>query len=68
MDLNSMGINEVQQYIGGVSFPAGKEEVASEAESNGAPQNFVDRIRSAAAEQFFGPEDVLGAVQGSSSS
>ena len=67
MDLNSMGMGEVQQYIGGISFPAGKEDVASEAESNGAPQNVVDRIRSAATEQFFDPEDVLGAVQGSSS-
>ena len=67
MDLNSMHMGEVQQYIGSISFPAGKEEVASEAESNGAPQNVVDRIRSAATEQFFGPEDVLGAVQGSSS-
>ena len=68
MDLNSMGMGEVLQYIGGISFPAGKEEVASEAESNGAPQNVVDRIsRRAATEQFFGPEDVLGAVRGSSS-
>jgi hypothetical protein len=62
-----MGMGEVQQYIGGISFPAGKEEVASEAESNGAPQSFVDRIRNAAMEQFSGPEDILRAVQGSSS-
>ncbi len=67
MDLNSMGMTEIQQYIGSISFPAGKEDVAYEAESNGAPQNVVDRIRSSATEQFFGPEDVLGAVQGSSS-
>ncbi len=67
MDLNSMGMGEVQQYIGGISFPAGKEEVASEAESNGAPQSVVDRIRNAAMEQFSGPEDILRAVQDSSS-
>ena len=67
MDLNSMRMEELQQYIGNISFPAGKEAVASEAENNGAPQNVVDRIRSGATEQFFGPEDVLGAVQGSSS-
>ena len=67
MDLNSMGMGEVQQYIGGISFPAGKEEVASEAESNGAPQSVVDRIRNAAMEQFSGPEDVMEAVRGSSS-
>ncbi len=67
MDLNSMGMGELQQYIGGISFPAGKEEVASEAESNGAPQSVVDRIRNAAMEQFSGPEDILRAVQDSSS-
>lgn len=65
MDLNSMGMGDVQQYLGGISFPAGKEEVASEAESNGAPQSFVDQIRNAAMEQFSGPQDVLQAVQGS---
>jgi hypothetical protein len=68
VDLNSLHMGEVQQYIGSVSFPAGKEEVASEAESNGAPQNFVDQIRNAAMEQFSGPEDILQGVQGSSSS
>jgi hypothetical protein len=62
-----MHMGEVQQYIGSISFPAGKEEVASDAESNGAPQSFVDRIRNAAMEQFSGPEDVLQAVQDSSS-
>jgi hypothetical protein len=60
-------MTEIQQYIGGVSFPAGKEEVASEAESSGAPQSVVDRIRNAAMEQFSGPEDVMEAVRGSSS-
>lgn len=65
MDLNSMGMGDVQQYLGGISFPAGKEEVASEAESNGAPQSLVDQIRNAAMEQFSGPQDVLQAVQGS---
>ncbi len=66
MDLNSMGMGDVQQYLGGISFPAGKEEVASEAGSNGAPQSLVDQIRNAAMEQFSGPQDVLQAVQGSS--
>ncbi|MCA1716944.1 MAG: DUF2795 domain-containing protein [Actinobacteria bacterium] len=65
MDLNSLGRGDVQQYLGDISFPAGKEEVASEAESNGAPQTLVDQIRNAAMEQFSGPQDVLQAVQGS---
>ena len=41
MDLNSIGMTKIQQYIRAVSFPAGKEDVVSEAESNGAPQSVV---------------------------
>jgi hypothetical protein len=58
-------MGDMQQYLQGVNFPANKEEVASGAESNGAPQDFVDQIRNAATERFNGPEDVLQAVQGS---
>ncbi len=59
------GIGDVQQYLGGISFPASKEEVASGAESNGAPQTLVDQIRNSAVDQFSGPQDVMQAVQGS---
>ena len=55
----------MQDYLQGINFPANKEEVASKAESNGAPQDFVEQIRNAATERFNGPEDVLQAVQGS---
>lgn len=60
MDLGSMG--NVQQYLQGINFPADKEEVASGAESNGAPQELIDQIRSAAKERFEGPQDVLQTI------
>ena len=63
VDLGSMG--NMQQYLEGINFPAGKEEVASQAEGNGAPQDFVDQIRNAATERFNSPEEVLQTVQGS---
>ena len=62
MDLGSLG--DMQQYLQGINFPANKEEVASGAESNGAPQDFVDQIRNAATERFNSPDEVLQAVQG----
>ena len=40
MDLGALGdlnLSELQQYVGGINFPADKQEVASGAESNGAP-------------------------------
>jgi hypothetical protein len=47
-----------------VEFPAQKEEVASNAESNGAPQDVVDQIRNAATERFNSPEEVLQVIRG----
>ncbi len=51
-NLGSMG--DVQQYLEGINFPAHKEEVASGAEGNGAPQDLVQRIRNASTERFDG--------------
>ena len=62
MDLGSIG--NIQQHLHGSNFPASKEEVASNAESNGAPQDLVSQIRNAATERFNSPEEVLQAVQG----
>ncbi len=67
MDLPNLGnldVGQLQQYLQGVNFPAPKEEVASNAESNGAPQNVVDGIRNAAQDQFNGQDEVLQAVKG----
>ena len=67
MDLPNLGnldIGQLQQFLQGVNFPAQKEEVASNAESNGAPQNVVDNIRNAAQDKFNSQDEVLQAVKG----
>ena len=51
-NLGNLDVGQLQQYLQGVNFPAQKEEVASNAESNGAPQNILDGIRNAAQNQF----------------
>lgn len=43
MDLASIG--DMQQHLEGIDFPVRKEEVVPDAESNGAPQDFVDQMR-----------------------
>ena len=63
MDLGNL--SNMQQYLQGINFPAQKEDVASGAESNGAPQDLVQQIRNAATERFNSPEEVLRAVRGS---
>ena len=63
-NLGNLDVGQLQQYLQGVNFPAQKEEVASNAQSNGAPQNIVDGIRNAAQDQFNSQDEVLQAVKG----
>ena len=61
--LSDLNLSELQQYLGGMNFPADKQEVASNAESNGAPQAMLAQIRNVATERFESPEEVLQAVR-----
>ena len=63
--LSDLNVSELQQYLGGINFPAVKQEVASGAESNGAPQAVITQIRNSAIERFNSPEEVPQAVRGS---
>lgn len=51
----------VQNYLGGVSYPASKEELVKQARQNDAPQEVVDTIEGLPGEQFGGPQDVMKA-------
>jgi len=62
--LDDLNLSELQQYLGGMNFPADKQEVASNAESNDAPQAVVAQIRNSSIERFGGLEEVLQAVRG----
>ncbi|MGI9049480.1 MAG: DUF2795 domain-containing protein [Rubrobacteraceae bacterium] len=64
MDLGNFNPQDIQQYLQGINFPAEKQDVASQAESNGAPQGIVEKIKNAAQQKFNGPEEVMQAVQG----
>jgi hypothetical protein len=62
--LSDLNLSELQQYLGGMNFPADKEEVASNARSNDTPQAVVDQIRNSSTERFEDLEEVLQAVRG----
>ncbi len=63
-DLGNLDVSTLQHYLKGTNFPAEKEEVASTAESNGAPQDMVSQIRNAhTTERFRSPEKVMQALQ-----
>ena len=63
MDQGNRDVSTVQYYMRGVDFPAEKEDVASTAESNGAPQDMVEQIRNADTERFDSPEEVMQVLQ-----
>jgi hypothetical protein len=62
MNLDNLDTGTLMQYLPGVNFPAEKEQVASTAESNNAPQEMVWRIRNARTLRYNHPDNVLEAV------
>ena len=60
MDFNPI---EVQKHLKGVNYPAGKEDLASTAESNNAPDALVERLRNLPDQTFSGPDDVQEALK-----
>jgi hypothetical protein len=63
-DLGNLDLGQLQQFLPDMDFPAGKEEVLSTVQSNGAPQEVIDQIRNAGPGIFNSPDEVLQAVQG----
>jgi hypothetical protein len=64
MNLDNLDTGTLMQYLPGVNFPAEKEQVASTAESNNAPQEMLWRFRNARTLRYNHPDTVLEAVQG----
>lgn len=55
MDFNP---DDARQYLEGADYPASKDDVASTAESNGAPEELVERIRALSTPEFSSAEEV----------
>ena len=63
-DLGNLDTATLLQHLPGVRFPAEKEQIASTAERNNAPQELVQKIRNANRQRFNGPDEVLQEIQG----
>ena len=59
MDVNPI---ELQKHLKGVDYPASKDDLVSTAQSNGAPEELVDALRSADKDTFDGPTAVQSAL------
>lgn len=65
MDLGGFNPQDIKQYLEGIEWPATKEDIANQVESNGAPGMVADQIRQRLPEgEFSGPKEVLGALKG----
>ena len=63
-DLGSLVLGQLQQHLPNVNFPASKDEVLSELQSNDAPQEVVDKVRNSGKDNFNSADEVLQTVQG----
>ena len=64
-DLSNLDSATLLQYLPGVRFPAEKEQIASTAEGNGAPQELVQQIRNSSRDRFNAPDEILNEIRGS---
>jgi Protein of unknown function (DUF2795) len=63
-DLGNLALDQLQQLVPNVDFPATKDEVISDLQSNDAPQEVVDQVRNSSKDTFNSADEVLQTVQG----
>ena len=63
-DLGNLDLGQLQQLVPNVNFPASKDEVLSDLQSNDAPQEVLDKVRNSSKDTFNSPDEVLQTVQG----
>ncbi len=54
---------DARKYLEGVDYPANKEDLASTAEDNGAPEELVGMIQTMDRPEFSGLEDVIAELR-----
>jgi len=62
MEQGNYAVSTLNHYLKGTNFPAEKEEVAANAEGNGAPSDLLSQIRNADTERFESAEEVMQAL------
>ena len=54
---------DARQYLRGADYPANKEQIISTAESNGAPEELLDRIGTLDRPEYGEEEDVIAELR-----
>lgn len=58
---NNVSPAEVQKYLGGMSYPATKDDLMDTAEESGAPSEVMELIEKMPDQDYGGPQDVMKA-------
>ena len=62
--LSNLDLEQITQYLPNTDFPASKDEVLSEVQNNGAPQEVIDQIKNSSNDTFNNGQEVLETVRG----
>lgn len=57
-------VTEVQKALGGVSYPAGRDELVRHAEGGGAGDEVVELLRGMDEREYSGPDQVMQQLGG----
>jgi hypothetical protein len=57
-----IGITDVQKYIDGIDFPAGKNELLDHARQKDAPDEILELMKNFPSQQYGSPTDVSRAM------
>ena len=63
-DLGNLDLGQLQQLLPNVNFPATKDEVLSDLQSNDAPQEVLDQVRNSTKDTFNSADELLQTVRG----
>src|SRR5215207_9135430 len=63
-DLGNLDLGQLQQLLPNVDFPATKDEVLSDLQSNDAPQEVLVQVGNAPTERFASADEVLQTLSG----
>lgn len=53
---------EIQKYLSGIDYPAGKEQLLSTAEDGGAPEDILNALQAVPDREYSGPSAVSEAL------
>jgi hypothetical protein len=67
-DIVDISPDEAKQHFENAEYPASKEDLVSAAESNGAPDALIERLRTLGRPSFSGPDEVVAELESSPTS